>query len=46
MKKAVTTPKTGVVTADFFEVVRQMCAKSNFGKNLVIPKVKETAGLF
>lgn len=33
MKKAVTTPKEGAVTADFFEVVRQMCAKSNFAEN-------------
>lgn len=33
MKKAVTTPRTGAVTADFFEVVRQMCAKSDFVKN-------------
>ena len=36
MKKAVTTPRTGAVTADFFEVVRQMCAKSDFAKKQIV----------
>ena len=42
MKKAVATPGSGVVTADFFEIVRQMCAKSIFGKNKLALKVKKT----
>jgi len=30
MKKALTVPSTGAVSAAFLEVVRQMCAKSDF----------------